>query len=176
MVNKNLQAALARRALSVIFLGTLLVGILPAAGAANLCPWMNEATASGLLGASATGTYAAATGGRPAVCTFVATEPRGTRSLTINVEEVQDAHERMAAVLRECIGEASAVAAIGNEASVCTANERKDPASELLAGRVRNQVFSITIKTTLRNDPTMDQSVLRSKVLIAAEQVSGNLF
>ena len=38
--------------------------------AANDCPWMNEATASGLLGGTAVGMFQAATTEKAAVCTF----------------------------------------------------------------------------------------------------------
>jgi hypothetical protein len=147
-----------------------------AARAANLCPWLTEATASGLLGSSATGSYVESTAGQPAVCTFVAVDSKVTRTLTINVDVTPEFNEHLASILHGCVGETSAVQAIGNEASVCMATDRKSPLSELLAGRVRDQVFSITMKTTAKNDPDLDEGMLRSKVLVAAEQVSGNLF
>jgi hypothetical protein len=66
--------------------------------------------------------------------------------------------------------------AIGNEALSCAADDRKGGIGERVVGRVRDQVFTITISSTLKNDPGLNRDVLRSKIYTAAEQVSGNLF
>ena len=47
---------------------------------------------------------------------------------------------------------------------------------ERLVGRVRDQVFTITISTTLKNDPILTRDEIKSRIYTAAEQVSGNLF
>ena len=54
--------------------------------AKNNCPWLNEATASGLLGGAAVGDFTAAAPGTPAVCTFVRQDAGATRTLRITVE------------------------------------------------------------------------------------------
>jgi len=147
-----------------------------AAAAANLCPWLNEATASGLLGANAVGAYSEAAGGQPAVCTFTAAQERGERTLKIEVETAANAHERLEDVLKSCGSGASLVKAIGNEAQRCEGSGGKGSTSEFLAGRVRDQVFSITLGTTLRKDPVLSEEMMRAEIVTAAEQVSGNLF
>jgi hypothetical protein len=37
-------------------------------------------------------------------------------------------------------------------------------------------VFTITIASSLKNDPQLTRDVLKSKIYTAAEQVAGNLF
>jgi hypothetical protein len=66
--------------------------------------------------------------------------------------------------------------AIGNEALICAADEDKKRMGERVVGRVRDQVFTITISTSLKNDPVLTSDELRSRIYTAAEQVSGNLF
>jgi len=125
---------------------------LPAsAHATNNCPWINEATVSGLLGADATGTATGEGAGQPGVCTFVG----------------ELAHL--------CASGTAVLPAIGNEAVVCE-NDKKGALGERVVGRVRDQVFNITIASTQKHDPLLDRSALKTRIAIAAEQVSGNLF
>jgi hypothetical protein len=167
-----------RRAVKVI--GLALAGICLAAPslchAKNDCPWLNEATASGFLGGSALGDFTAAATGKPAVCTFVEQEANFTRTLTITVEIAADAHARMSEVAQICGAGASTLKAIGNEALVCPANDRKAGMGERVVGRVRDQVFTVTIGTTLKDDQEMTRDALIAKIGTAAEQVAGNLF
>jgi hypothetical protein len=66
--------------------------------------------------------------------------------------------------------------AIGNEAMICAADDRKAGIGERVVGRVRDQVFTITIASTLKNDPALSRDVLKVRISSAAEQVAGNLF
>src|SRR5580658_4992582 len=66
--------------------------------ATNNCAWMNEATASGLLGSEAVGTFTEAAGGQPAVCAFVSQSAGATHTLRITMELATDAHTRLGAV------------------------------------------------------------------------------
>jgi len=45
-----------------------------------------------------------------------------------------------------------------------------------VVGRVRDQIFTITISTTLKNDPILTRDALKARIYTAAEQVAGNLF
>jgi hypothetical protein len=66
--------------------------------------------------------------------------------------------------------------AIGNEATSCAADDRKGTLAARAVGRVRDQVFTITISTTLKGDSELTRDVLKSRIYTAAEQVAGNLF
>jgi len=149
----------------------------PAVGnAANKCPWINEATASGLLGGAADGLYTPAATGQPAACTFTEASGEVKRTLRITVEVAADPHAQLNAISQSCGPDVVPVKAIGNEAMVCAADGRKGSTAERIVGRVRDQVFTILIGTTLKNDPILDRYTLKTNVLTAAEQVSGNLF
>jgi hypothetical protein len=144
--------------------------------AANKCPWINEATASGLLGGAAEGLYSPAATGQPAACTFTQASAEVTRTLRITVALAADPHAQLNTIAQTCGTDAVPIKAIGNEAMICTSHGRKGATGERIIGRVRNQVFTILIGTTLKNDPILSLYALKTNVLTAAEQVSGNLF
>jgi hypothetical protein len=144
--------------------------------AANTCPWMNEATASGLLGAEATGTFSGAVASVPASCMFTEISPRGIRALAISVEIDTDGSSRVRALLRDCHDAPETLRAIGNEALSCMVMRPHRVHAAFVAGRVRDHVFSISISTTVKNDPVLTPAMLKTKVEIAADQVAGNLF
>jgi hypothetical protein len=158
-------------ALTLCFIG------LPIAGhAANNCPWINEATASGLLGSAAVGTFVDAAPPQPAICTFTQQGADATRTLRITVELSADPHARLTAMAQTCGTDEAPLRAIGNEALTCAADDRKGGLGERVIGRVRDQVFTITISNTLKNDPSLNRDVLKARINTAAEQVAGNLF
>jgi len=147
------------------------------AHAANNCPWMTEATASSLLGGAAVGTYTAAAGAAPAVCTFTRSSPEATRTIRISVEVVSTSpHEHLATMEQTCGAQAETLQAIGNEAVFCSTQAPGAGASELALGRVRDQVFTITLATSLKGDRELTTDVLKAHLYMAAEQVAGNLF
>jgi hypothetical protein len=123
---------------SVVPMALGLCVILPpkSARAANNCPWINEATASGLLSGDATGTVTDAAAGQPTVCTFVSRSKGSTHTL----------------------------------------DDRMGGLGERVLGRVRDQVFLITISSTQKRDSVLSRSALKARISTAAEQVSGNLF
>jgi hypothetical protein len=147
-----------------------------AAHAANNCPWLTEATASGLIGAEAVGTFTAASGAQPAVCTFAQKGDGMVRSLTITVELATEPHVRMASIAQVCGTGAAPLNAIGNEAVYCAADLRRGALGERAVGRVRNQVFTIDLSSTLKDDPILTRDALKVRIYTAAEQVAGNLF
>ncbi len=134
------------------------VALIPAACAAENCPWLNAATASGLIGADATVVYTAAAAGKPAVCTFTEASAHMPRTLEIRVEIVPDAHVRLMTLnASSCTGTASPLPAIGNEAITCSADEHKDKPAERVVGRVRDQVFTITLTSNGKQDSVLDR-------------------
>jgi hypothetical protein len=143
--------------------------------AENRCAWLNAATASGLLGGDAVGDVSAATG-QPTVCTFTQMTDGVKRTLRITVEVTPDAHARVSAMMQSCGADVSPLKAIGNEATACAADDRKGVMGERVVGRVRDQVFTIAISSTLKNDPILTREALKTRIYTAAEQVAGNLF
>jgi len=143
--------------------------------AKNNCPWLNEATASGLMGGTAVGDYTAAAPGSPAVCAFVRQDAGATRTLRIAVEIAPEPHARFAELAQVC-AVPTALKAIGNEAVECAADDRRGGMGQRAVSRVRDQVFTITISSSLKDDPELTRDALQSKIGVAAEQVAGNLF
>lgn len=164
------------RKLRLIALGVCLIGLHTLCRAANNCAWINEATVSGLLGGQAVGAVTETSAGQPGACTFTQQDEKGKRTLRVTVEIAGDGHARLGAIAQACGADAVSVRAIGNEALICTADEDKKRMGERVVGRVRDQVFTITIGTTLKNDPILTRDQLKSRIYAAAEQVSGNLF
>ena len=157
----------------------LLIGLSGAAlpaHAANDCPWMSEATASGLLGGEATGVYVAATERRPAVCTFTQQSAQGERSLQVAVEAVGEPQARLAQAELTCGTDPAPMHAIGNEAIFCTGEDRLGLRSERAVGRVRNQLFTITLATSVNEDQVLTRELLKARIYTASEQIAGNLF
>jgi hypothetical protein len=166
----------AHKALRLVAISLLFLDLAANCHAKNDCPWLNEATASGLLGADAVGDFTAASTGQPAVCTFTQTAANFTRTLRITVEVTPDTHARLQAAVQTCGKSAEPMQAIGNEASMCSLENHNASSGEFVAGRVRDQLFTITFTTTLKDDPILTRAALKDKAHIAAEQVSGNLF
>jgi hypothetical protein len=159
------------------------------AHAANNCPWLTEATAGGLLGGTTVGSFTAgatATGDaatpptvrmdQPGTCVFIDKEGAAMRELTITMELSPDAHAKLAGMMQACGATSQLLQAIGNEAAVCAMDAHRKSISERVVGRVRNQIFTITIHTTLSDDPVLNTSSLMTKIYTASEQVAGNLF
>ncbi len=144
--------------------------------AKNNCPWINEATAGGLLGGDAVGEFTEATAGHPAVCSFTQTGANFTRTLRITVEVVPDTHARLEVATQACGKNATPIQAIGNEASLCALDTHNAGLSELVVGRVRDQLFTITLSTTAKDDLILTRMTLKEKAYTASEQVAGNLF
>jgi hypothetical protein len=120
------------------------------------CAWLNEATASGVLESAAHVTSAKSS------CQFNAK----TGTLRIEVSVTPDAAKRFAELKASCGGGATSLKAIGNEAVACPGT-----GSEQIAGRVRDQLFIITL--TMKG---FSQEAISGKGRLVAEQVSGNLF
>lgn len=157
----------------VLAVATVLLMAPAAAHAANNCPWMTEATASGLLGGDAVGIFTAATASQAAVCVFTYEGAGARRTLRIAVEVVPDSHARVSAVAQSCGNDAAPLKAIGNEAIGCAVDDRR---GERAVGRVRDQFFTITIGAAAKNDMVLTREALLAKIYTAAEQVAGNLF
>jgi len=173
--NRNvLQAPLPK--IRPILLALCLVCLPALANAKTGCLWMNEATASGLLGGDSVGTFTEATIGQPAVCAFTQQSKGVLRTLRITVVGAADPHASMGALERVCGADAAPLKAIGNEALTCSTNDRKGGHGQWVIGRVHDHVFTIRISSMLKDDPILNPDTLMARAYTAAEQVSGNLF
>jgi hypothetical protein len=151
--------------------------VLPALGwGENKCPWINEATASAILGGEAEGMVSAGGAEHATTCEFKQLGAGFMRTLSVTVEVNQDPHARLQTIARSCGGDAAFMKAIGNEALYCSMLDQKDGRGEFVVGRVRDQVFTITIKTTLKDDPVLTREMLIVRIDTSAEQVACNLF
>jgi hypothetical protein len=157
-------------------MGICIVALPTGALAANNCAWINEATASGLLGGDAVGEVSAPDPAQPTVCTFTQMSAGVKRTLRVTVEIAADPHARLRAISQSCVAEPVPLKAIGNEALDCGEDDRKAGMGESVVGRVRDQVFTISITSSLKKDPVFARDALKSKIYTAAEQVAGNLF
>jgi hypothetical protein len=175
MVSNTAHCRRVLRGSAIGLLWICLLALPRVAQGANNCAWLNEATASGLLGGESVGNVSAVVG-EPTVCTFTQMTAGAKRTLRVTVEIVADAHARLVALAQGCGADAASLKAIGNETLVCAADDRKAGSGERVVGRVRDQVFTITISTTLKNDSILNRDALKSRVYTAAEQVAGNLF
>ncbi len=97
-------------------------------------------------------------------------------SLRITVEKVKDPGRGLAAYTTQCRGAAAPLRAIGNEAVMCAADTKGHTHGEQVIGRVRDQIFTVTVTTSARQDPSMPREALKEKTRNIAEQVAGALF
>jgi hypothetical protein len=128
--------------------------------AADQCPWLNAATAAGVLGGAVRQAVT------PASCEFVRQEGGSHLTLRIEVEAARASHA-------ECGTGATPLKAIGNEAQACSYAGAEGQPAEQVVGRVRDQVFLVRIRA---NDPSVPAKTLREKAVQIARQVAGSLF
>jgi len=135
----------------------VLVTLAAASQAEETCPWLNAATAAGVLGAPVQMQTT------KDACSFVSRHGE----LRIRVETIAASHPD------HCSGASEQLKAIGNEAAACAVESKDGRMAEQVAGSVRDQAFVITIAT---DDRSLSRNLLRDKTRIVAEQVAGYLF
>ena len=138
------------------------------------CPWLNVATATGVLGSDEHGPMATLAEGSPAVCQFAYHDGTASRLLKITVDPARDDAQALHDYKARCSGTAIPLSGIGNEA--CTAATMGQTYGQEVIGRVRNQIFTVALTTTAQHDPFMPKEVALEKVINIAEQVAGALF
>jgi hypothetical protein len=146
--------------------------VLPALSqAGESCPWLNEATAAGVLGGAVQITVAhPGKDADDAVCDFVRTPGS---ELHIRVETMYNARREFASYTARCRANAAPLRGIGNEAAACSADGDKGQIAEQVAGRVRNRAFLVRISSAGQAAP---RNTLRENARNVAEQVAGALF
>jgi hypothetical protein len=138
------------------------------------CPWMNEATARGVLGGPLTVKTNIHERG-DGVCEFSRKEGAALHELRISVELMTDIAKQFPNVRSQCPSNSTPLRAIGNEALMCSVEE-KGVYAEKVVGRVREQAFVVSISSSVQGDPSMTLDIRREKVHLVAEQVAGMLF
>jgi hypothetical protein len=140
------------------------------------CPWLNVATASGVLRSSESGPMATLSQGSAAACSFDYHDATASRELRITVDQVKDPGRGLAAYTTQCSGATAPLQAIGNEAVACAVDTKGHTYGEQVIGRVRDQIFTVTMTTNTQNDPSMPREALEEKTRNISEQVAGALF
>jgi hypothetical protein len=125
------------------------------AGAQARCPWLNAATASGVLGGTVEMTVT------PTSCEFV----RQGMSLRIEVTPAT-------APAAHCGPGSETIKIIGNQSVACQYPGNPGWSSEQVLGTVRDQFFVVRVSSS---DRSMAKT-LREKARKVAEQVAGSLF
>lgn len=142
----------------------------------NLCPWLNVATASGVLGGPATMTVDK-TDDHTETCVFRSQASPAADVLRISVTTVadpQNADQELFSHKNRCASSVVPLKAVGNGAILCTTETARSRGAEVI-GRVRNSIFSIEIHShSRRSDAT--RNLLKENIEEVANQVAGALF
>lgn len=159
-----------RRSLLFISLVAGLPSLMRAAE--DSCPWLNSATASGVLGNSVTASVTHPDKSKDdAVCEFTSrtAEPSVLR---IEVKTMANSTADFPAWLAQCGSNSTPVRGIGNQAVSCGREKGPDTSEEIIS-RIRDR--ALLVRLTVRN-ASAPRSALREKASAVAEIVAGNLF
>lgn len=138
------------------------------------CPWLNVATASGVLGGPALLTVENPAANETS-CVFRYQTAKTVEVLQVDVRLRQDAGKGIVADQSTCTGPGTPVRAIGNEAVLCADDSKGSRGNEVI-GRVRDSIFRVVISTSAKNDLALTHDVLEQKARDTAEQIAGALF
>jgi len=157
---------------------TVIVGtfITPRCLAEVQCPWLNSATAAGVLGGEVQANVTALTPQGDTTCDFKRIENSAVSVLTIAVHTMALPSKDFATYLARCAGTAVSLKGIGNEAVLCVPSSGSGNGGEQIIGRVRDRAFVIDLKRSSTRQPTSTASGLSEEARNVAEQVSGALF
>ena len=142
--------------------------------AADPCPWLNDATASGYLATRVAATFTPAEKNKDdGNCSFSSKQESGGPALRIVVSTMADPKKEFAAFAARCGSNGTPLQAIGNEALACRLQGKQDQIVEQVVGRVRDRAFTISL--TMAEHPTKIPDA-RTAAHDIAEMVAGNLF
>jgi hypothetical protein len=139
------------------------------------CPWINVATAGGILGGIPAVTTKISRAG-DGICEFSSQQGTTVHRLTISIQFMADIPREFPTYLQKCPPNSPSIPAIGNQAITCSVENTQDGYAELVIGRVRDQAFVVTVSSTAKNDPSMTETMRRKKANAVAESVAGALF
>jgi hypothetical protein len=139
------------------------------------CPWLNDATASGVLNGPVTLDLETAPEDQ-SICTFTNLKTaKDYSALRIMVQPLKDVTKAVASHESLCTSQPAALKAMGNEAVSCSADVGYSRGEQVI-GRVRDRLFIVTVSSTIAQDPLMTRPLLKEKARMIAEQLAGALF
>ena len=160
---------------SHIFLLGLTMAMPAVCHAQAKCPWINEATASGILGGDVTLSATVSDRGE-GVCEFSRHHQDVVYQLHISVNIMSNIAKEFPTYIAQCPPKTNPLRAVGNEAVMCSIQGKGRTSAEMVVGRVRDQAFVVSISSSLQENPSMTQEMRREKANRVAEQVAGILF
>lgn len=140
------------------------------------CPWLNAATAAGVLGGEVQANTTAITPQGDTTCEFKRTQQSAVFALKIAVHTMALPSKDFATYLAQCAGTPVPLKAIGNEAIQCVPGNNSDNRGEQIIGRVRDRAFVVEIKRSSTRQSTLARNGLTDEARNVAEQVAGALF
>jgi hypothetical protein len=161
------------RSSHALLLGLTMLVSTPCHGQAK-CPWINEATARGILGGDVSMTVKLAERGGGG-CEFSRSAGKANLQLSISIYIMTDVPAQFSKYLEQCPSKSAPLRAIGNEAVICSLS-KGDKYIERVVSRVRDQAFVVSVGSSAADDPSMTQEMRRKKANLIAEQVAGILF
>jgi hypothetical protein len=156
----------------ILFLMLLTVSV--ARAATQPCPWLNAATAAGVLqGPVMVSVTYFDQDNTDAACEFIHKADHTVHTLRIEVETMKDLAHDFPRYLAKCGPSAKPLRAIGNEAVVCSVPGKNQQVAEQVVSRVRDRAFIVDV---LSNGSASERDAARDKAQKIAEQVAGFLF
>ena len=163
------------------------------------CPWLNAATAAGVLGGEVQMTVTMAPESETekgadqdgystpeqrfnrgdALCEFTRKADSGLYLLRIDVKTMNDPAKQFASFLALCKGSTAPLRGIGNEAVQCGMKDDAGVGREQVIARVRERVFTLTINRPPASPAASEKGLangLREDTRNVAEQVAGSIF
>jgi hypothetical protein len=144
------------------------VCVVAAYAAEPSCPWLNAATAGGVLEGPVHVTVTK--NGEDATCEFA--RQNSPEKLRIEVVTKGAARGELAAYKAQCSAPVTPLRSIGTDAVACRIETGDREAAEQVVGRVREQAFLVRVSAGV----VFSRDTLREKSIRVAEQVAGNLF
>jgi hypothetical protein len=140
------------------------------------CPWLNAATAGGVLGGEVQSSITNVTPQGDATCHFIRRQGSSNFMLTIHVQTMTLPSKDFPTYLAECGGTLLPLKAIGNEAFQCVSKSASVNGEERVIGRVRDRAFALTVNASLTRPTTPAKDGLSQETRNLAEQIAGALF
>jgi hypothetical protein len=160
--------------LVVAIMGSILV---PAQCRAQVkCPWLNAATAAGVLGGEVQLSVTSPTNLGDVACVFLRKVPSGVATLRIDVSTLTNLVPEFALYRSHCDRSSIPLRAIGNEAYLCVPDKSHNAGEEQIIGRVRDRAFTLTVSRNLTAPATPNANEPSSDTRNTAEQIAGGLF
>jgi hypothetical protein len=159
------------------------------------CPWLNAATAGGVLGGEVQMAVTAPVEPGPVKgvgtamysdqvrmdrfdvnCEFTRKVTSGVDTLRITVKTMGDQAKEFHSFVALCGGQTVALRGIGNEAVQCVMKNSSETAQQQVIARVRDRAFVLTITRPAAEAAAVTGDGLRDDTRNTAEQIAGSLF